>query len=57
MSSPDAIAKFQPKFSSEEFFAVSVEVFFERPKDLRHELPEVYEQLSKLFRLNPVEWA
>ena len=41
----------------EEFFAVSVEVFFERPKDLRHELPEVYEQLSKLFRLNPVEWA
>ncbi len=41
----------------EEFFAVSVEVFFERPRTLKYEVPEVYEQLSKLFRLNPVDWA
>lgn len=41
----------------EEFFAVSVEVFFERPQALKHENPEVYEQLSKLFRLNPVAWV
>ncbi|MEX0276888.1 MAG: zinc-dependent peptidase [Ruegeria sp.] len=41
----------------EEFFAVSVEVFFERPRALKNEVPEVYDQLSKLFRLDPVEWA
>ncbi|WP_050602140.1 zinc-dependent peptidase [Ruegeria sp. 6PALISEP08] len=40
----------------EEFFAVSVEVFFERPKALRTSDPEVYEQLSKLFHLDPVRW-
>ncbi len=41
----------------EEFFAVSVEVFFERPQALKHEVPDVYEQLSKLFRLDPVTWG
>jgi len=40
----------------EEFFAVAVEVFFERPVDLKHREPEVYEQLSALFRLDPVTW-
>lgn len=41
----------------EEFFAVSVEVFFERPKALKAEAPDVYEQLSKLFRLDPISWT
>ncbi|WP_171128868.1 MULTISPECIES: zinc-dependent peptidase [unclassified Ruegeria] len=41
----------------EEFFAVSVEVFFERPRALKQAVPDVYVQLSKLFRLNPVDWA
>ncbi|MEM6658660.1 MAG: M90 family metallopeptidase [Pseudomonadota bacterium] len=41
----------------EEFFAVSVEVFFERPLALKDAVPEVYEQLSKLFRLDPADWA
>ncbi|MEX0349793.1 MAG: zinc-dependent peptidase [Paracoccaceae bacterium] len=41
----------------EEFFAVSVEVFFERPQALKADVPEVYEQLSKLFRLDPIEWS
>ncbi|MDA7964275.1 M90 family metallopeptidase [Ruegeria sp.] len=41
----------------EEFFAVSVEVFFERPRALKHEVPEVYAQLSKLFHLDPVSWT
>ncbi|WP_372572451.1 M90 family metallopeptidase [Ruegeria jejuensis] len=41
----------------EEFFAVSVEVFFERPQALKNDVPEVYEQLSKLFRLDPVAWS
>ena len=40
----------------EEFFAVAVEVFFERPVDLKHCEPAVYEQLSALFRLDPVTW-
>ena len=40
----------------EEFFAVSVEVFFERSRALKEEAPDVYEQLSKLFRLDPVAW-
>ncbi len=41
----------------EEFFAVSVEVFFEQPRALKHEVPAVYEQLSQLFRLNPADWS
>ncbi|MEO1563229.1 MAG: M90 family metallopeptidase [Pseudomonadota bacterium] len=40
-----------------EHFAVAVEVFFERPKALRKEEPEVYAQLSEFFRLDPVSWA
>lgn len=40
----------------EEFFAVSVEVFFERPVALKHEEPDVYEQLSTLFQLDPSSW-
>ena len=40
----------------EEFFAVSVEVFFEKPQALKRDVPEVYEQLSKLFHLDPVNW-
>lgn len=41
----------------EEFFAVTVEAFFERPAALRRQEAEVYEQLSKLFHLNPSEWS
>lgn len=40
----------------EEFFAVSVEVFFEQPQALKRAEPEVYAQLSQLFRLDPVRW-
>lgn len=41
----------------EEFFAVSVELFFERPADLLHEEPEVYAELTRLFRLDPNSWT
>ena len=41
----------------EEFFAVAVEVFFERPVALKHEAPAVYEQLAMLFRLEPSTWG
>ena len=40
----------------EEFFAVAVELFFERPADLKAAEPEVYEQLAQLFWLDPVTW-
>ena len=39
-----------------EFFAVAVEVFFEKPVALKREEPDVYEQLASLFRLNPASW-
>lgn len=40
----------------EEFFAVAVEVFLERPLALKNEVPTVYDQLARLFRLDPVAW-
>ncbi|MDD9921278.1 MAG: zinc-dependent peptidase [Boseongicola sp.] len=41
----------------EEFFAVSVELFFENPVALRNEEPDVYEQLAELFQLEPITWS
>jgi len=41
----------------EEYFAVTVELFFERPTALKREEPAVYEQLAKLFRLDPSTWS
>jgi Mlc titration factor MtfA (ptsG expression regulator) len=40
----------------EEFFAVAVEMFFEKPQALKQDAPEVYAQMRKLFRLDPVTW-
>ena len=40
----------------EEFFAVLVEVFFEKPIDLKTEEPAVYAQLSEFFELDPAAW-
>ena len=40
-----------------EFFAVAVEMFFERPTELKHKEPAVYAQLSKLFVLDPDGWT
>jgi hypothetical protein len=37
-----------------EFWAVSVEVFFENPIRLRHELPELYAAMTKLLRQDPI---
>lgn len=39
-----------------EFFAVSVETFFEKPRQLRDDEPELYEQLKRYFKLDPEEW-
>lgn len=40
----------------QEFFAVSVEVFFEKPKQLKEEEADVYAQLSELLHLDPMTW-
>ncbi len=40
----------------EEFFAVAVEAFFERPAELKREVPAIYAQLAALFRLEPATW-
>ena len=40
----------------EEFFAVAVETFFEKPDQLAEDEPKVFEQLSKLLRLDPRAW-
>ena len=37
-----------------EFWAVSVEVFFENPIRLRHELPELYKAMSNLLKQDPL---
>jgi MtfA peptidase len=37
-----------------EFWAVSVEVFFENPIRLRHELPELYVAMSSLLKQDPM---
>jgi len=38
-----------------EFWAVSVEVFFENPIRLKHELPALYDAIAKLLRQDPME--
>jgi MtfA peptidase len=40
-----------------EFFAVSVEAFFEQPRALRARHPKLYAELQKYFRQNPVEYS
>ena len=41
----------------QEFFAVTVELFFERPAALSQEEPAVYDQLAQLFALDPKNWG
>ena len=40
-----------------EFFSCATEVFFEQPRDLRRELPDVYEQLERYYGLDPSQWG
>ena len=43
--------------SAVEFFAVSVEAFFERSADLERQHPELYRMLSWYFALDPASWT
>jgi MtfA peptidase len=38
-----------------EFWAVSVEVFFESPVRLKHELPDLYDAMTRLLKQDPME--
>jgi Mlc titration factor MtfA (ptsG expression regulator) len=40
-----------------EFFAVSVEAFFEQPRALRARHPRLYAELQKYFQQDPVEYS
>jgi len=40
-----------------EFFAVATEAFFEKPDELKRELPDLYDALAKYYRLDPAEWG
>ncbi len=39
-----------------EFFAVSSEAFFEQPKQMAEAHPELYRELSRFYRMNPLSW-
>lgn len=40
-----------------EFFAVATETFFEQPRQLKREHPEVYAQLERFYGLDPLAWS
>lgn len=39
-----------------EFFAVATETFFEQPKQLSGNHPELYEELKAYYKLDPLQW-
>ncbi len=42
--------------SAPEFFAVATESFFEKSKQMKKELPDLYEQLSRFYDIDPADW-
>ena len=42
--------------SPAEFFAVVTETFFEKPHQLAHRHPKLYEQFKQCYLLDPKEW-
>lgn len=42
--------------SPAEFFAVASEAFFERPQHLAESFPDVFGELSRYYRVNPLSW-
>jgi len=39
-----------------EFFAVATETFFEKPRELNHEHPELFDVLRKYYAVDPSNW-
>ena len=42
--------------SPAEFFAVATESFFEEPAAMKAQLPDLYEQLRRYYRVDPASW-
>jgi len=42
--------------SPPEFFAVATETFFEKPHQMQSQLPDLYAQLRKYYRIDPAGW-
>ena len=42
--------------SPAEFFAVASESFFEKPSQMKHRLPDLYQQLQNYYGVDPAEW-
>jgi len=42
--------------SPAEFFAVATEVFFERPREMQEEHPELYAEMKNYFQQDPAAW-
>ena len=42
--------------SPPEFFAVATESFFEKPRQMKSRLPDLYRQLKTFFQLDPESW-
>ncbi|MCB1706367.1 MAG: zinc-dependent peptidase [Halioglobus sp.] len=40
-----------------EFFAVATETFFEKPHQLHRHRPELYQELSHFYQLDPMKWS
>ena len=40
-----------------EFFAVATECFFEKPRPLRQNHPELYDELKRFYQQDPAEWG
>lgn len=39
-----------------EFFAVATETFYEKPRQLREQYPQVYDQLKAYYQVDPLDW-
>lgn len=42
--------------SAAEFFAVATESFFEKSKQMKKKLPDLYAQLSRFYKIDPASW-
>lgn len=40
-----------------EFFAVSTETFFEKPRQLKQHHPQLFKELQAFYKVNPLEWV
>lgn len=50
---PSGLFSDYPYTNLQEFWAESVELFFERPADLQHENPDLYQDLQQILRQDP----